>query len=461
MYTEKISFENGYLVSCEVNRVCSYHLHCHENVIEVLALVKGSADVKVSFEDFIMREGDFIVINKEDSHSIYPQGLDCEVISLYFDIEKLTEHIPYLGYVLFACESFDLVKYKNENSKIREKICRIIFGLLENNCKEKTNEIALEFIRTLANDYDMRNYYSRNWDAGFSKVEKYYKIMQYLYDDYHRKNLAEYIAMEEFYSKSYITHLFKAVGASSFQDILIYFRLYKSEKMLLDSEESITSISDKVGFSDIKYYTKNFKKWFGYNPSEYRIVYQPEVLRDSIYKPIPIQKTLILVKKYLNINEGESEYRRAITPLNVDTGVENNLVEIIDHNYNVQGAQREKNQIWIEINEKTDLIELVNRYNILVKDGNLCGLVIYYKDINAVQLREFLMRCADVLAINNIYIPKLVKPSREKKYFDNATIQIIVMYYTLGERDSIITAIKGSEEKMKNLDIKPTMVIKM
>ena len=64
----------------------------------------------------------------------------------------------------------------------------------------------------------MIKYYNRKWNAPFSKIEKYYVIMGYIFKYYSMRNIREYISQNEFYSKSYITHLFKEVGASSFKD---------------------------------------------------------------------------------------------------------------------------------------------------------------------------------------------------------------------------------------------------
>ena len=40
--------------------------------------------------------------------------------------------------------------------------------------------------------------------------------------------------------------------------------------MLLYSNESVAEISDRAGYSDIAYFSKMFKKYTGYSPSEYR-----------------------------------------------------------------------------------------------------------------------------------------------------------------------------------------------
>lgn len=451
MYTEKVFFEEDHLVSYEALNIFHYNLHCHEEVTEVLLLTKGSANVKVSFENFMMREGDFIVINKEDSHSIYPQSSGCNVVSLYFNMSKLVDHIPHCGYVVFACESFDLAKYKNDVQRLRKIICEMSISLIEKDAKDKINEMAIEFMKTLINNYDMKNYYSRNWEAGFSKIQKYYKIMMYINLNYHRNNLAEYIANKEFYSKSYITHLFKEVSANSFQDVLTYFRLYKSERMLLDSEDTIGNISDKIGFSDTKYYTRNFKKWFGCNPSEYRRLYKPEVLRGSNYKLIPSDDLILMIRECLNMEDDNSKYKGATTPLN--TSAKDHFEKIVktgEQGFTGNNGLKDDG-ILVEINHRTDLKTLATEYNILIKSDISCNFLIYYRDMNALQLRELLIRCSDilVLAVGDA-LPLEVN-----------AVKVMIMYYSVRERETIIEAVKESEQKMRNLNISTTMVVSM
>ena len=48
-------------------------------------------------------------------------------------------------------------------------------------------------------------------------------------------------------------------------------RLKKAARLLLDSQQNISEISDCVGFGNIKYFNKHFKEEFGMTPSQYRV----------------------------------------------------------------------------------------------------------------------------------------------------------------------------------------------
>lgn len=325
MYIEPIHFEPDMPIAFDAYKASFYHLHCHEDAIEVLILLSGSARVKVSFEEFDLKEGDYIVINREDSHSIYASDSKCETASLFFNMAGYREQIPYLDYVLFACESFDLAMYKNETQTLRRMIFSVLLhltayqGAREPDLKESLLRSAEELLWHLVNEYDMKNYYSRNWNAGFHKTETYYKIIKYILENYEMKNLMDYISKNEFYSKSYITHLFKQVGASSFQDVLTYVRLYRSERLLLDSDMPIVEIADRCGFSDIKYYTNNFKKWFLHKPSEYRKIYQPEIAKRSLFQRLRPEDVISRMDSLISGNAEDTRYKAAINPISIKT----------------------------------------------------------------------------------------------------------------------------------------------
>ncbi len=59
----------------------------------------------------------------------------------------------------------------------------------------------------------------------------------------------------------------KAISNLSLNNYVKTYRLNKA-KELLTSAMNISEIAYAVGFSDRKYFSKEFKKQFGYNPSE-------------------------------------------------------------------------------------------------------------------------------------------------------------------------------------------------
>ena len=180
MYIEQIDFKVNCPIAYTAWQLGTYHLHAHKGVIEVLMIIDGKAHVKSSFEDFDMVEGDYIVIREEDPHSISAADSHCSVVSLYFNMNEYEKLIAHLKYIYFACESFDLAKYRNETTFLRKMISSILIGLIrgDNESIDNAKNEAQSLIWTIAHNYDMIKYYNRNWDESYQKIEKYYKIMK-------------------------------------------------------------------------------------------------------------------------------------------------------------------------------------------------------------------------------------------------------------------------------------------
>lgn len=319
MYTEPILFAPDLPIAYEGWQVGNYHLHSHQDVIEIFLVLKGKVDLTVSFERFEMNQGDYVVIGNYDSHSFSANSADCEVVSLYLRMQDYKEKIPYLYYVLFACESFDLAKYRNETAKIRLLITSILLRLIQGSKEDLViaKKTAEQLIWLLVNDYDMIKYYNRKWDVPYKKIEKYYTITGYLFEHYSMKNLLEYIAQKEHYSKSYISHLFREISSSSIKDNLEFIKVYKSEEKLITTDISIAEISEQCGFSDVKYYTANFKKWYLCTPSEYRKKAVALMNRPNVVHTLDPSRIYNAVALLSQASMEDSKYIAAVTPLSI------------------------------------------------------------------------------------------------------------------------------------------------
>ena len=71
-------------------------------------------------------------------------------------------------------------------------------------------------------------------------------------------------------NRSYLTRLFKEATGYSLQEYLIIYRMKVASKLLLDSDDTVQTIANKVGYGDAFTFTKAFKRHTGMSPTEYR-----------------------------------------------------------------------------------------------------------------------------------------------------------------------------------------------
>jgi AraC family transcriptional regulator of arabinose operon len=78
------------------------------------------------------------------------------------------------------------------------------------------------------------------------------------------------LAEEAGYSRSYFSSLFKSVAGLSPQDYVVQARMRTAEHLLLDSNYSITAITEMLGYRDIYFFSRQFKGYHGLSPLRYR-----------------------------------------------------------------------------------------------------------------------------------------------------------------------------------------------
>lgn len=79
-------------------------------------------------------------------------------------------------------------------------------------------------------------------------------------------DVADYVKL----NPAYFSALFKKETGKTFSDYLVERRLRAAQYLLQSTGKSISEIAETVGYNDVKYFSKLFKKHMGVKPSEYR-----------------------------------------------------------------------------------------------------------------------------------------------------------------------------------------------
>lgn len=93
--------------------------------------------------------------------------------------------------------------------------------------------------------------------------------------DYIREHLSESLTLATVaehtnFSPGYLGALFKRELNVFFGDFVLNMRIKKAKLLLTQSDEKLYAISEEVGFSDVSYFVKVFKRITGMTPNEYR-----------------------------------------------------------------------------------------------------------------------------------------------------------------------------------------------
>lgn len=74
-------------------------------------------------------------------------------------------------------------------------------------------------------------------------------------------------------SPTYLSTIFKKDTGMTFLEYLSKVRMDMAKKLLKETNDTVADICGKVGYSDVRYFTKSFTKYAGLKPKEYRKLY--------------------------------------------------------------------------------------------------------------------------------------------------------------------------------------------
>lgn len=97
------------------------------------------------------------------------------------------------------------------------------------------------------------------------------KIQIYIRRNYQKELSQEYLSSLFYINRSYLSTLFKERTGQKFVDYLNNVRIAKSKELLTQTDKKMYQIAKSVGYDNVKYFFRIFKKFTGMTPEEYRV----------------------------------------------------------------------------------------------------------------------------------------------------------------------------------------------
>ncbi|WP_313509407.1 response regulator [Enterococcus sp.] len=95
-------------------------------------------------------------------------------------------------------------------------------------------------------------------------------IQRFIHDNYMKSLSLSELADTFHFSYTYLSAFLSSKLTMSFSDYLKNIRLEKAKELLVKSDLNLSEISQAIGYSDISYFSRIFKKEFQMTPSKYR-----------------------------------------------------------------------------------------------------------------------------------------------------------------------------------------------
>ena len=272
-YTEK----NGiYIFPFSHRNIAEPHSH---EFLELAYIVEGEAIQVRDGKTTKIKKGNYFIIDYGSIHE-YRIQKNCEMklINCLFTPKFID---PSLG----ICRSFRelinnyLIRFSNNFSDINPT--QTVFydddGFIKNKLDLMQNELTkkkagyLELMRCSLIEiiiYTLRMITNKNTDILYKNYTNY--IIDYINNNYCEPITLAEIAKDLNFSLSYLSKAFKADTGIGFNEYLQKTRIEKSCHLLSSSDLKIIEISQMVGYNDLCFFNRIFKKHLGHTPSEFR-----------------------------------------------------------------------------------------------------------------------------------------------------------------------------------------------
>lgn len=107
-------------------------------------------------------------------------------------------------------------------------------------------------------------------DKHLTKVDIVNAIKRIIENDYGKRITMKEISEKLHYSTKYLSVLFNEIEGCSVSAYLTQFRMEKAKELLMNSDIKIHKIMEMVGYKKPTGFTKAFKDYTGFLPSEYK-----------------------------------------------------------------------------------------------------------------------------------------------------------------------------------------------
>ncbi len=95
-------------------------------------------------------------------------------------------------------------------------------------------------------------------------------VKNYIYQHYDEDLNLETLAEKVYLSSGYLSFIFKKETGMNLNRYIRVFRMEKAGELLKNTNMKVAQISEKVGFSNVSYFCRSFREFYGRSPESYR-----------------------------------------------------------------------------------------------------------------------------------------------------------------------------------------------
>lgn len=257
-------------------RFVHFPKHSH-NFIEVIYMCSGTTTHIVNGNKVVLKEGELLFLGQNVNQEILPAGINDVAVNFivlpeFFDVSLVMlkdEETPLRAFIINSLKS------NNSNSSymhfkvadvltIQNLVENLIWTLIKGTSnKRKITSFTMGLIFLQLMDYTDRLVLDDKED------ETILKVLKYADENYRDGSLTE-LASSLHYDFSWLSREIKRKTGKTYTEIVQEKRLSQASFLLTNTDMNISDIANQVGYDNISYFHKLFKKRFNMSPYKYK-----------------------------------------------------------------------------------------------------------------------------------------------------------------------------------------------
>lgn len=270
----------GKLIQVRIHtRFVHFPRHTH-NYIEVIYMCSGSTHHVIDGDDVVLRQGELLFLNQKAVQEIYPAGEDDIAANFIILPEFFDYSLKMIGKENNLLRDFVVDSLKGERGPsgyMHFKVADVlpVQNLLENliwsvrnrqSNKRSINQATMGLLFL-----QLMNYMDRMEMGAEGKRQRLMiDVLDYVEEHYREGGLTELSGLLH-YDMCWLSREIKRITGRNYTELLQEKRLNQAAYLLEHTAMSVIDIGAAVGYDNISYFHRIFRKRYGMTPRKYRI----------------------------------------------------------------------------------------------------------------------------------------------------------------------------------------------
>lgn len=260
---EKVNIQEdisvNFLIYETSNQYVTNHWHTH---LEVIYLMEGNMDVTIENRNYHLLSGHFIIINSSAIHST--QCYDkTKVLLLQIPYTVLKKSIPDYDHIQF--------KIASQDTKLNSLLLMMaeVFTSRTEGYQLQFKSLLYSFLYELVIKYKTHISIAAKNKAG-RNLERLEIIMDYVKEHYSETTSLEQVSSMINLNPEYFCRFFKRYMGITFLEYVNNVRLSHVYEDLITTDDTITHLTEKHGFTNYKSFSRMFQQTYSQKPMQAR-----------------------------------------------------------------------------------------------------------------------------------------------------------------------------------------------